>query len=450
LICVFLRLSAAPLLDSIMLRYLSALSLALAFALPAAAEQPNIVLIVGDDQAWTDYGFMGHEHIKTPHLDKLAREGLVFKRGYVPSSLCRASLATMITGLYPHQHKITSNDPPIPKGLTNAQAQKDPGFRKLRAEMVSLFEQSPTLPKILEQEGYISLQVGKWWEGNACRCGGFSEGMTHGDPTKGGRHGDEGLKIGREGLQPVYDFLDKAKKDQKPFFVWYAPMMPHQPHNPPERLFNRYKDKTKSEFVAKYWAMCEWFDETVGDLLAKLGKNGQAENTIVIYLHDNGWIQDENSANYAPKSKRSPYDGGLRTPVIIKWPGHVKVGESDRLVNSIDLAPTILHAVVGKQSKSMEGINLLDAHWLASRVTLFGEVFEHNAIDINKPGANLQYRWVIDGNRKLILPHAANVQDGKPELYDLSKDPTEKNNLAGQQPEQVKELTKKLDAWWKP
>jgi arylsulfatase A-like enzyme len=174
-----------------MLRYISSLALTLTLALPALAGPPNIVLIVGDDQCWTDYGFMGHEHIQTPHLDKLAREGLVFKRAYVPSSLCRPSLATMITGLYPHQHLMTSNDPPIPKGLTNAQANKDAGFLKQRQDMIALFEKSPTLPKLLEKEGYISFQAGKWWEGNACRCGGFTEGMTHGDPAKGGRHGDD-------------------------------------------------------------------------------------------------------------------------------------------------------------------------------------------------------------------------------------------------------------------
>lgn len=433
-----------------MFRTLSALAVTLALALPASAAPPNVVFIVGDDQAWTDYGFMGHEHIRTPHLDKLARESLVFKRGYVPTSLCRASLATMITGLYPHQHKITSNDPPLPKGINKAgPAMKDPGYLKLRAEMVSIFEQSPNLPKLLEKEGFVSLQVGKWWEGNACRCGGFTEAMTHGDPAKGGRHGDEGLKIGRQGLQPVFDFLDKAKKDQKPFFVWYAPMMPHSPHNPPERLFNKYKDKTKSAHVARYWAMCDWFDETVGELLAKLDKNGQADNTIVIYLHDNGWIQDENSPQYAPKSKRSPYDGGLRTPIMIRWPGKVKAAARDHLAHSIDLAPTILRAVGTKPTKDMPGLNLLDAKAVAARDTLFGEIFEHNAIDITKPAANLQYRWVIDGHWKLIVPHAPNVK-GAPELYDLSRDPTEKTNLAAQHPERVKELTKKLDAWWKP
>jgi uncharacterized sulfatase len=433
-----------------MFRLFAALAFTLALAIPTHAAPPNVVLIVGDDQGSADYGFLGHEHIKTPYLDKLASEGLLFKRGYVPSSLCRASLACMITGLYPHQHMITSNDPPTPKGLTLAQANKDAGYLKQRQEMVALFEKSPTLPRLLEKEGYVSFQAGKWWEGNSCRCGGFTEGMTHGDPIKGGRHGDEGLKIGREGLQPVFEFLDKAKKDSKPFFVWYAPMMPHLPHNPPERLLNKYKDKTKSIHVARYWAMCDWFDETIGDLLAKLAKNGQMENTLVIYLHDNGWIQDPDSPNFAPKSKRSQYDGGLRTPIIVKWPGHVKPGISENLASSIDLAPTILAAVGARPTKDMGGINLLDPHWVASRPALYGEIFEHTAVDIAKPVANLQYRWMVEGNWKLILPFEANVKDVKPELFDVIRDPNETENLAAKHPDKVAELTKKLDAWWKP
>src|SRR5919109_394732 len=108
----------------------TALVLALTLTVPAQAGPPNVVMIIGDDQGWTDYGFMGHPHVKTPHLDRLASEGLLFKRGYVPSSLCRPSLATMITGLYPHQHRLTSNDPPWPRGMEGkwAQANKDPTF----------------------------------------------------------------------------------------------------------------------------------------------------------------------------------------------------------------------------------------------------------------------------------------------------------------------------------
>ena len=414
----------------------------------ASAAPPNVVFILGDDQGWTDYGFMGHEHVRTPHLDKLAGESLVFKRGYVPTSLCRASLATMVTGLFPHQHKITSNDPPLPKGVTPATAAKNEQWLKDRAAMVTLFEESPNLAKLLGEKGYVTYQAGKWWEGNACRCGGFTDGMTVGDPTQGGRHGDAGLTIGRQGLKPVTDFIDTAAKDGKPFFVWYAPMMPHQPHNPPARLFDNYKAQTKSPFVAKYWAMCEWFDETVGDLLKHLDDKKLAADTVVVYLHDNGWIQDPDSAAFAPKSKRSPYDGGVRTPILIRWPGRVKPAVSDALAGSIDLAPTVLKAVGAKPTKGMTGIDLLDATAVKGRDTVYGEIFEHNAVDIRVPAKNLQYRWVIDGTWKLIVPNPARVPDGKAELYDLAADPKEATNLADKHLDKVRALRKTLDAWW--
>jgi len=319
-----------------------------------------------------------------------------------------------------------------------------------RAAMVARFEKSPNLAKLFGDCGYISHQSGKWWEGNACRCGGFSEGMTHGNPARGGRHGDDGLKIGREGLQPVFAFLDKAKKDGKPFYAWYAPIMPHSPHNPPERLLKKYIDKTRSIHLARYWAMCEWFDETIGELLARLEKNGQSENTIVVYLHDNGWIQDPESPEYAPKSKQSQYDGGIRTPIVIRWPGKVKPETTSILAESIDLAPTLLTAVGFKPTADMPGVNLLDRTVLAKRDTLYGEIFLHTAVDIQKPGPNLRYRWIIQGDWKLILPHAPNVKGGTPELYDLSTDQHETENLAVKHPDKVVALSAKLDAWWKP
>jgi uncharacterized sulfatase len=402
------------------------------------------VLILGDDQGWKDYGFMGGTHVRTPHLDKLASESLAFPRGYVPTSLCRASLATVVTGLYPHQHKITSNDPPLPKGVTGTAAAKQQEFQKARAEMVAEFEKSPDLPKLLAKAGYVSHQSGKWWEGNACRCGGFTEGMTHGDPAKGGRHGDAGLTIGRAGLKPVTEFLDTAKKDGKPFFVWYAPMMPHQPHNPPDRLLEKYKDKAPTLHVAKYWAMCEWFDETVGDVLAALDARGLRENTVVVYMHDNGWIQEPNKPDFNPKSKRSQYDGGVRTPILVRWPGKVAPGKSDALASSIDVAPTVLAAAGLTPTADMPGVNLLDAEAMKKRPAVFGEIFEHNAVDIHSPAANLTHRWVIAGTWKLIVPK----KGGAVELFDLSRDPDETANLAEKQPERVAELTKMLDAWW--
>jgi uncharacterized sulfatase len=430
------------------MRFLLSLALVSLAASAAVAAPPNVVMIIGDDQGWTDYGFMGHPQIKTPHLDKLASQSLVFKRGYVPSSLCRASLATMITGLYPHQHLITSNDPPAPVNPGPGGATKDAKYLADRARMVANFEKSPNLAKLLGAAGYLSHQSGKWWEGNACRCGGFTEGMTHGDPAKGGRHGDLGLKIGREGLKAVTDFVHESKG--KPFYLWYAPIMPHQPHTPPDRLLAKYKDKHESPMVAKYWAMCEWFDETVGELLSHLEKEGVAENTVVVYLHDNGWIQDPKAAKYAAKSKQSPYDGGLRTPILVRWPGKVTPGESTALASSIDLAPTILAACGRKPTADMPGVNLLDAAAVAKRDALFGEIFEHNAVDIDKPAANVKYRWVIEKNWKLIVPNKARVPAGEVELYDLSADPREETNLAAKHADTAAALAKKLDAWWKP
>lgn len=272
-----------------------------AWAQTPSEKLPNVVIILSDDQAWSDYSFLGHPTIATPHIDRLATQSLVFTRGYVPMSLCRSSLMSLITGLYPHQHGITGNDPPS--------KQID------RREMLRHVRSVPTLPKLLAEKGYVSFQCGKWWEGNF-KEGGFTAGMTHGDPKRGGRHGDEGLKIGRQGLQPVYDFLDQ--RDGKPFFLWYAPIMPHSPHNPPERLLKKYVGKTDSLHVAKYWAMCEWWDETVGELLAHLEEKKLAENTIVVYLADNGWLQLTDSPRFAPRSKRSPYEGGIRTPILVR------------------------------------------------------------------------------------------------------------------------------------
>src|SRR5919109_3090806 len=163
-----------------------------------AGERPNVVMIVADDQGWPDFGFMGHKEIKTPNLDKLAAASALFPNGYVPTSLCRASLATLLTGQYAHQHKICCNDPP--DGVD-------------RAKMHPFIKVAPSLPRLLKAAGYVSLQTGKFWEGHYSNAG-----FTHGMTTKG-RHGDAGLVIGRKTMRPIYDFTDGTKG--KPFFVWY-------------------------------------------------------------------------------------------------------------------------------------------------------------------------------------------------------------------------------------
>ena len=116
----------------------------------------------------------------------------------------------MATGLYAHQHGITGNDPTIPVDVQGPTYWDDPRYRALNAELIANIDYLPTLPRLLAERGYVSFQSGKWWEGSYAR-GGFTEGMTHGDPEGGGRHGDDGLTIGREGLQPIFDFIDRAR-----------------------------------------------------------------------------------------------------------------------------------------------------------------------------------------------------------------------------------------------
>lgn len=416
-------------------------SLAIASA-SAAEPPPNVVMIISDDQAWGDYSFMGHPQIQTPNLDRLARESLTFPRGYVPSSLCCPSLASIVTGRFPHQHKVTSNDPPTPP-MPAAKRQNSPEFLAGREVMNGFMDAMPTLPRLLSAHGYLSFQSGKWWQGNFAH-GGFTHGMT-----KGARHGDAGLDIGRKTMDPIFDFVHLAKKEQKPFFVWYAPMMPHDPHNPPERILAKYRDKTPSEHVAKYWAMVEWFDETCGQLLDFLEKEGVAKNTIVTYVTDNGWIQDPNSEKYAERSKQSPYDGGLRTPIMIRWPDHAVPKMSDTAVSSLDLLPTVLAACKIPTPEGIAGFNLLDEAAVAARKAVFGECFTHTAIDLQNPSASLRWRWVISEDWKLIVPAAKNEPNEVVELYNLKADPTEQTNLAKDQPVRVEKLRTILDAWWR-
>ena len=160
---------------------------------------------------------------------------------------------------------------------------------------------------------------------------------------RGGRHGDAGLTIGRQGLEPVKTFIEQAQSAKKPFFVFYAPMMPHMPHNPPERLLAKYRAKTSHEGLAQYYASCEWFDETVGELLGFIDDRKLSDDTIVVYLADNGWINKPDESMYAPKSKLSQYDGGIRTPIMVRWPRRIAAKiDNVHLANSIDVVPTIL------------------------------------------------------------------------------------------------------------
>jgi len=401
-------------------------------AAPAADARPNIVLIIGDDHAWTDYGFMDNAQVRTPHIDRLAAESLTYTRGYVTTALCSPSLATLLTGLHPHQHGITGNDPV--KGQP-------------REAWLERFFCHPLLPKLLADAGYVTMHTGKYWMREPADAG-FTRDMGETD-----RHGGKALAIGRESMQPIYDAIDAAGRESKPFFIWYAPFLPHTPHNPPQRLLDKYA-AIEPPARAKYYAMIEWLDETVGDLMANLKSRGIDENTLVVYLNDNGWNDF---------GKLTPYENGVRTPVALRWPGKVAARvDREHLASNIDIVPTLLTAAGVPLPAGLPGVNLLDAKAVAARDTIFLSQFTHDMVAADSPGQSLLSRTCIEGGWKLIDWQQAPPGNGKPqgkarknpgarqELFDLAADPAETRNLAAEQPERLQALAARLDDWWKP
>ena len=426
---------------------------------------------------------MGNDQVQTPHLDQLAAQSARYVNGYVPSSVCRPSLVTLLTGLYPHQHGIHFNHPP--PGFSKLTRSPDIGkrqFDELRERAASRIKRIPTLPRLLATSGYRCFQTGKYWEGH-WKNAGFTEGMTVAEPS-GGKNGDKtlangevvahgngdhGLAIGRETMQPIDDFIDDC--GESPFFVWYAPFLPHTPHDSPRRYYERYEARTEiPKHRIPYYAAISQFDDTVGHLTRSIEKRGLTRNTIFLFVVDNGWEPDagryvtsRNEWDHTKRSKRAPFDYGLRTPILIRWDGVTTESTHAGLVSSIDIVPTLLSAcgVEGNQIE-LPGIDLIPSARGVARLdprrALFGEIYPGDATTLDNPDRDIAYRWIRQGNLKLITTHSHGSKSAwnnylvTDSMFDVLSDPSESNNLINR-PEQkasVLKLRSQLDAWWLP
>ena len=409
-------------------------------ALAAEQTPPNVILIISDDQGFTDYGFMGSRIAKTPNLDRMASESLLYTRGYV-MPVCSPSLACLLTGQLPHVHGITGND------LSNEAVKTEHARGKTDRSPLShqLLKNSVILPKSLTDAGYLTFQTGKLWNVTAEEVG-FSAGMTN----KEGRHGGEGLAIGRQTMKPIFNFINDAQSQKKPFFVWYAPMLPHQPHNPPRELLARYQNQGLSPNAAKYYAMVEWFDQTCGELDSFLKTQSLIENTVILYLADNGWDAEQGN-----RAKLSPYELGTRTPIFVRWPGKVKpLRDDETLASIIDIVPTILNICGLRVPSELPGLDLLNRKAMTTRDTIFVEAYTHDIANLGKPEQSLVTQVVINGWSKLLLPgpnrpdRAFTSAPPSIALFNLKTDPFEKHNLANDQPEEVTRLKAMQNAEW--
>ena len=456
-------------------RYLLALLFTLQLSLLAihsVSSKPNIVYIISDDQYFQDFGFMGNAKVVTPNLDRLADQSAFYPNGYVPSSVCRPSLASLLTGLYPHQHKVYFNHPP--PGF--AELTQDPNMTKARFDNLrqsgsDYIKNVDTLPRLLAENGYRCLQTGKHWEGH-WRNAGFTEGMTLAEASGGANgdkqlpngelvahgNGDAGLDIGRDGMQPIIEFLDDVGNEQ-PFFIWYAPFLPHTPHDSPKKYFDQYPEGSVSEYKLPYYAAITQFDDTVGELIGEIDDRGLASKTLFIFVVDNGFEpRMDRPSQYTTNSKRSPFEPGHRTPILLRWDGEIKPGKRDAFVSSLDLFPTSL-AAVQIDFDNAPGINLLsnakELVPLPKNRAIFGETYPGDATVLGDASKDIAYRWIRQGDYKLIVPTSSNPWNNylkTVHLFNLEADPNETVNLAEEPKYRMirYKLREQLDAWRRP
>lgn len=415
---------------------------------------PNVVLIIADDLGWPYLGFLGDENVITPNMDIIGNGGAVFEVGHATSNFCRPTLQSLITGLYPVQYEQRARSiadrrisEPLPDGVDT---DDERGILRQQYE-TSAIEEFATLPRLLADKGYASHQSGKWWE-QSYEHGGFTHGMTEawtwedaaglGDKWFFTFMGGQGMDIGRETMEPVTSFIEEHA--DQPFFVWYGPALPHTPLNAPDRFYKYFEGRNDlSESAKLYYANIAWFDWGVGQLIDSLREQRVLDNTLIIYVNDNGWEQaadveyaDENItfANGGPRGKGSFFETGFRTPIIFYWQGKiVPLRDTETLASALDIMPTVLDYAGVEGPSDLPGYSLRAAiegeNLSAPRDYFIGRLTQHRA------GTN--FRGEPDAS---VKDHMGGAQSGyyrrdarwhfvwitesdETALYDLDNDP---------------------------
>ena len=429
---------------------------------PGKGVMPNIVLLIGDDQGYPYFGFMGADYISTPNMDSLAENGTLFTQGYVPENHCRPSLQALMTGTLPidyagRQASIMETE------MAKTDFRSEEAMTKWKTDFpfhaMQYFE---TLPKLLASKGYKSFQGGKWWEFNY-QNGGFTHGMTTGwteEDKKGDDWflkfmGGQGTELARKTNQPVFDFLEEVSGE--PFFIWYAPSLPHYPFDAPQAYYDLYKDKEMTESARQYYANCTWFDDAVGELTEHLKEKGQYENTLFVYVNDNGWeqtpeqefIDDEmRYHNGGDKGKLSMYDQSFRSPIIFSWPGRVPEGKVRKcLIHSTDIPATILDYAgipVPEDYFGQSYRTVIENDSAGPREEIIGNIGQ-TRWEGDMMGRKLEGYWLR--NKDWFFNW--NATDDVKGLYNMSEDPNNDRNLVEEYPELVDIFTRKITSWKK-
>jgi arylsulfatase A-like enzyme len=401
------------------------------------ASRPNILIIVGDDMGYHDVGIHGCQDIPTPHIDSLAKNGIRCTSGYVSGPYCSPTRAGLMTGRYQQRFGHEFNPGPAP------------------AEQFGLALDQPTIAERLKEAGYATGMVGKWHLGNEKQFQPPSRGFQEYFGFLGGAHpylpgraaGNQGLLRGiyrgyeqvdeKEYLTDAFArealaFIDRHQKE--PFFLYLAFNAVHNPLQATDKYLARFKD-VSDENRRTYCAMMSAMDDAIGQVLKKLDDARLTENTLIMFVSDNGG-PPANASNNAPLRgfKAQTWEGGIRVPYVIQWKGKLPVGKTfDQPVIQLDFHPTALAAAGVKTDAKLDGVNLLPYLTVEKA---------------SPPHESLFWRFgqqtaIRHGNYKLVKATGIST----PQLFDLAADIGETKDLSAAKPEIAKDLQARWDAW---
>jgi len=437
--------------------------------LVAQTEKMNVLCIVADDLGWMDTSTYGSTYYETPNIDALAEKGMLFTNAYAVNPLCSPSRAGILTGRYPARYDYTTaTGPKEPNtNLVTGNSKNAPDWHKVRTPKkrtyVPLEEQ--TIAELLKAEGYKTVHIGKWHlggEGYFPEDQGFDQNIagyelgwprTYFAPYKNDKlsDGPDGEYITDRLTTEAIQYFEANTSE--PFFMnlWYFAV--HGPFEAKKELVQKYQNKVDSrgeQNFAVMAAMIETFDQNIGRLLAGLESNGLLDNTIIVFTSDNGGVdyetfQGNKITSNAPlrAGKANIHEGGIRIPCIVSWPGHTQPGSvSNQVISGVDIFPTIAEMVGAASSNisnSIDGkslVNVLENDQLLERTGVFVD-FPHYTIG----PANLPSTALINNDWKYIRVYGEGPGGSAgAELYRLSGDLGENNNLAADFPAEVAKL----------
>jgi N-acetylgalactosamine-6-sulfatase len=431
-------------------------NLAPAAALPTAA-RPNIIFVLADDLGWGDLGCYGHPHIKTPNLDRLAAQGTLFTQFYVNGSVCSPSRCAFFTGQYPARHRIHGH-------------YATPEQNTARGMSQFLEPKVPNVPTLLKAAGYATAHIGKWHLGSNS---GGPEPAAYGfdfvgSTEAGGANGPAQDPYYR--AKSSARFVDEAigfirEHRNGPFYLQLWTLVPHATLNPtPEQMkpYARFRaggpNFPHASAAEIFYASVTDLDTQLGRLFAALDEMKLAENTLILFSSDNG-PEDIHVGNAGHSGigsagpfrgrKRSLYEGGIRVPGIIRWPGHVPAGRIDdtSVVAGVDWLPTVcrLAGVPVPAGHTLDGEEQSDVFTGAPRARRTPLMWEWRFRIMGEPFHHSPQLAIREGDWKLLL----NPDRSRIELYEIKKDLTQLNNVAEHHPDVVARLSERVLAWQK-